>query len=319
VDVKAAFSSMKGEGAVLRLQGQAFRQSIGHDHHMRSYLVTHGAAIYDWFHAELKAKGKKMEDLMFVTGHVKTSAWATWTTREVSGSHSFSLTGVAPCFGAGLEHSHSHMTSTSAAHACGPNSSTTILRPRPSSRMAQSSPMSTLIRATFLGGQAAPRDISEPQTPIRSLESAAVLRGNTSLAELRRSLHASHRVPENEASIEPNQCLLLEGFRMQRKSIFSPLRQRKALEVPADASGALDTRGSDPTQSGSSASAASSSPTNQATETTYGGPPSNSRSHVNNVATDKASDSDIEVITIGDAEHAAVCITFSSRVVHLVN
>jgi hypothetical protein len=247
---------------------------------------------------------------MFVTGHVKTSDWKTWTTREVSGSHSFALTGVSPCLGAGLQHSHSHTISGSAAHACGPSSNTKILRPRPSSPMSLSLPMSLLSRATLLGRRAASRDVSESRTPIRSLESAIVLNGHASLAELRKSLHTSHRVPETEASIEPNQCLLLEGFRMQRKSIFSSVRQRKAHEVPADASGTLDTRGSGPTQSGSSPSAASSSPTNQATGTNSGGPPSLSRSHIHNVATDKPLDSNIKVITIGDAEHAAVCLTY---------
>jgi hypothetical protein len=235
-----------------------------------------------------------MEDLMFVTGHVKTSAWATWATREISGTHSFSCTGAASCVGVGIQHSSSHTISESPAHACGPNPPTQIIRasPHPS-----------------------------PQTAIRSLESTIALQHVTPLAELRETLHTSHRVPSELSSIVPNQCLLVEGFRM-RQRFLSHWRARKGEVVPADTSGVLQSRDSGSTQLNSSMTGASfTGSTNQGHGENLGDSSSNERAHVGNDAANVPLEPAIEVSTIGDEDSAStvVCVTCYPDIAHLAD
>jgi hypothetical protein len=296
VQVNADFSSKKGEGALLHLQEQSFSQSIGSDDYLRDYLIAHGAAIYDWVIRTRNLKRLKMEDLIFVTGHVKTSAWATWAHREISGSHSFSCTGAgASCLGVGVQHSRSHTLSESPAHACGPTPFTRLLRAPPAASKKGKK------------GKQPASNASGLQTSSRSLESAIVRQDGMELAELRQSLHTSDDVPPEQASILPNQCLLVEGFRMQQRPSLFPRRAPKGIPLTAtDASEAPEYQGSSSTQLGPSGSNASSSPTNQDTGPNFGGAPSGHRSHVRGEAGDEPLESDIEVVTLGDNDQYAV-------------
>jgi hypothetical protein len=243
-----------------------------------------------------------MEDLIFVTGHVKTCAWATWVHREISGSHSFSCTGGgASCSGVRIEHSRSHMLSESPVHACGPNPDTRLLQLRPTPSKAPS-------KKSKKGKQSAATSSElEPQPAIRSLESAIVLQNGQHLAELRERLHKSDHVLPEQASILPNQCLLVEGFRMQQRSSLLPRRAPKGLPLTStDASVAHQSHGSSSIQPGSSASIASSGPTNQDTGANFEGTLSSHRSHVRNGAGDGTLESDVEVVTLGDNDQYAV-------------
>jgi hypothetical protein len=301
VQVNAEFSSRKGEGALLHLQEQSFSQSIGSNDYLRDYLIAHGAAIYDWVVRTRNLKRLKMEDLIFVTGHEKTSAWATWAHREISGSHSFSCTGTgASCLGVGVQHSRSHTLSESPAHACGPTPFTRLLRasPAPSKKGKK--------------GKQPAANTSGPQTSSRSLESAIVRQNGMELAELRQRLHMSDDVvPPEQASILPNQCLLVEGFRMQQRSSLFPRRAPKGIPLTAtDASEAPEYQGSSSIQMGPSESSASSIPANQDTGTILGEAQSNHRSHVSDEAVGGPLESDFEVVTLGDSDqYAAVSIT----------
>jgi hypothetical protein len=301
VEVKADFNSKKGEVAVLHLREQAFSQSIGPDDHLGDYLIAHGAAIYDWVVHNRNLRRLKMENLIFVTGHVKTSAWATWAHREISGSHSFSCTGAgASCLGLGIQHSRSRTLSESPAHICGPNPVTRLLR----ASLLPSKPTSKKGKK----GKQPAASASEPQASIRSLESAIVLQNGTQLAELRKSLHKSDDVPLEEAFILPNQCLLVEGFRMQQRTSLLSRRARKGIPVSGpDTSGALsDPHGPGSTELGSSASNVSSSPATGSASGNFAGTPSAHRSHVGNYAVDEPLESDIDVVTLGEQDQCAV-------------
>jgi hypothetical protein len=300
VQVNADFSSKKGEGALLHLEEQSFSQSIGSDDYLRDYLIAHGAAIYDWVVRTRNLKRLKMEDLIFVTGHVKTSAWATWAHREISGSHAFSCTGAGvSCLGVGIQHSRSHTLTESPAHACGPTLHTRLLRasPAPSKKGKK--------------GKQPAAIASGLQTSSRSLESAIVRPDGMELAELRQSLHMSDDVPLDQASILPNQCLLVEGFRMQQRPSLFPRRAPKGITVSGpDTSGALsDPHGPGSTELGPSASNVSSTPAIGSVSGSFAGTPSNHRSHVGNHAADEPLESDIDVVTLGESDqYAAVSI-----------
>jgi hypothetical protein len=212
----------------------------------------------------------------------------------------------ASCVGVGIQHSRSRTMSESPAHACGPNSGTMILR------KLIAPPIVDPIKGEKVKKPAVVVNLSEPQATTHSLESAIVLRNvHMSLTELRQTLHTSHRVPPEKSSIAPNQCLLVEGYRMRRRYL-AHWRGPKGEVVPVDASGAQEHLISGSTQLASPASGASSSSPNHRTEGDFGNVPLNERSIVGNSA-EQSPDAAVEVLTLGDEDQCTVvCITHCS-------
>jgi hypothetical protein len=205
----------KREGAVLLLQQEAERQSIAADLLLRRYILRHAQEI-EQFVASLSIRAT-MQDLIFVTGHVKTATWDTWTFRESSTDNSISFDVGAPgVASASVVYSRSYQATTSPAHAWGPQAHPVSVRP------------STLMHE--------PSDSSTPSSSSHPLAIAPP--GGEIAVDIAPSAVAS----SSAVGVRPlafDQCLLVSGYKFKQRRFRIPERLRAAAG-PDDLSGHKD-------------------------------------------------------------------------------
>jgi hypothetical protein len=213
VQIGATVSSKKGEGAVLALAAEACLQSIKRDDYLRRYLIKYGTEIYDFITNEL-GQSLEMDELLFVTGHVKTGAWASWAFKEASSMRSFSCqVSAGSLVNASGSQSRSCRTSESPSHSCGPHAVTMILHQ--DERYVLERSIETALAAEEGEGQLATDAIRER------------------FQITKHSAADSSAASEIPGYIGLNQCLLIEGYRMKRRRLRLPGGTRAAVSVKA--------------------------------------------------------------------------------------
>jgi hypothetical protein len=209
----------KREGAVLLLQQDAERQSIAADSLLRRYILRHAQDI-DQFVQSLSLRAT-MHDLIFITGHVKTATWDTWTFRESSGDNSISFEAGASCMAnASVAYSRSYHTESSPAHAWGPQGAS------PSSQSDSApdvSPNPPMARASSVYGRSRIAAAAHPEMP-----SVSSIPGSLSSLDAR--------------VVPYNQCLLVSGYKFKQRMLRIPDKLR-ASAGPHNLPGFEDERG----------------------------------------------------------------------------
>jgi hypothetical protein len=220
---------------VLLLHDSALRQTLGRDGFLKKYIAEHGTVMHDHVKGSLGI-GLKMEELIFVTGTLKTGAWDSWTFTESSGGNSISFDVSVPnAVGATLNYSRSFDSSSSPAYAWGPSD----LPPAPSissdAVSHRSSIASTLPSiGTALESTADPGTSNTNALPSvgTSLEGAVdpgtldlvsgsgastYLLSPSSTSVLPSPQGASARTSQQSLNLPPNQCLLVSGYKFKHR------------------------------------------------------------------------------------------------------
>jgi hypothetical protein len=166
----------------------------------------------------------QMEELIFVTGTLKTGAWDSWTFTQSSGGNSISFNASVPnIIGAKLNYSRSFDSSSSPAYAWGPRD----LPPAPSissdavsyrSSVASTLPtVGTSPEDAVDPGSVDPTSGSEPSTSPLSPSSTSAFLSPSSTFVFPSPQGASARTSQQTLNLPPNQCLLVSGYKFKRR------------------------------------------------------------------------------------------------------
>jgi hypothetical protein len=195
---------------VLCLQQPAYLQSIERDSFFRQYVVKYHEEVFQHVTRTLGKRVKKA-DIIYVTGHVKASGWATCAFRSSSANGSITSTGgIASLAQLSATMSRSSATSSSRPALWGPQPRTSAVR------QEQPAP------PHLLSHGAAPS--ARPSAGLRrphSIEQAilcAQSSGVSDLGSIRFGMGpAPYDVDPWADCLVPNQNLVVEGFRLKER------------------------------------------------------------------------------------------------------
>jgi hypothetical protein len=206
---KLQFKIENREAAFLLLHNTAYLQTLGRDSLLRNYVAQHGPAMYDfvkgWLGLDLQ-----MEELIFITGTLKTAAWDSWTFTQSSRGNSISFDVSVPnAAGASLEYERAFDDSSSPAYAWGPRE----LPPAPS---PTSDAVSNRSRSTSSAGPSLDRVVDTGDPPLTSNLWPSTSRLSTASAPTVASPGlGSARSSQQTLNLPANQCLLVSGYKFK--------------------------------------------------------------------------------------------------------
>jgi hypothetical protein len=206
---KLKFKFEGREGAVLHLHNTAYKQTLGRDSFLRKYVAQHGPAMHDYVQGWL-GLDLQMEELIFVTGTLKTAAWDSWTFTQSSRGNSISFDVSVPnAAGASLEYERSFDDSSSPAYAWGPRE----LPPAPS---PTSDAVSNRSHSTSSAGPSLERVVNTGDPLLTSNLWPSNSRLSTAGAPTVASPgFGSARSSQQTLNLPANQCLLVSGYKFK--------------------------------------------------------------------------------------------------------
>jgi hypothetical protein len=208
---KLQFKFEDREGAVLHLHNTAYKQTLGRDSYLREYVAQHGRAMHGYVQGWL-GLDLQMEELIFVTGTLKTAAWDSWTFTESSRGNSISFDVSVPnVAGASLEYERSFDDSSSPVYAWGP-------RELPPSPLPTSDAVSNRSRSTSSVGPPLERVVEPGDPPLTSNLWPSTSRLSTAGAPTVASPGlGSARTSQQTLNLPANQCLLVSGYKFKSR------------------------------------------------------------------------------------------------------
>jgi hypothetical protein len=220
------------EGAVLLLHDSPLRETLATDSLLKKYIAEHGTVMHDYVKGSLEP-GLQMEELIFVTGTLKTGAWDSWTFMQSSSGNSISFNASVPnIIGAKLNYSRSFDSSSSPAYAWGPRD----LPPAPSissdavsyrSSVASTLPtVGTSPEGAVDPGSVDPTSGSASSTSLQSPSSTPALLSPSGTSDFLSPSStfvfpspqgASARTSQQTLNLPANQCLLVSGYKFKHR------------------------------------------------------------------------------------------------------